>query len=99
MTNPYEDPHPNYFFHTTTFIEVLVELEPAHQQETLTRHQDVRQGVEEVGKHQNVEVVPDAGTAVRDDEDEEKDLEDGESDEAVVEGGLHVWLTEDDNGG
>ena len=39
------------------------------------------------------------GTVVTDDEDEEEDLEDGESDEALVEGGLHVWLTEDDNGG
>ena len=36
---------------------------------------------------------------VADDEDEEEDLEDGESDEALVEGGLHVWVTEDDNGG
>ena len=68
MTNPYEDPHPNYFFHTTTFIEVLVELEPAHQQETLTRHQDVLQGVEDVGKHKHVELSTD--TAVADEEDE-----------------------------
>ena len=70
MTNPYEDPHPNYFFHTTTFIEVLVELEPAHQQETLTRHQDVLQGVEDVGKHKHVELRPHTDTAVADEEDD-----------------------------
>ena len=53
-----------------TFIEGLVELKPAHQQETLTRHQDVLQGVEDVGKHKHVELRPHTDTAVADEEDD-----------------------------
>ena len=42
----------------------------AHQQETLTRHQDVLQGVEDVGKHKHVELRPHTDTAVADEEDD-----------------------------
>ena len=71
----------------------------AHQEVTLARHHDVLQGVEQVGKHHDVELCGDVHSMVADEEDEEGDLEDGESDETLVECRFHVGVAEDHDGG
>ena len=70
----------------------------AHQQVTLTRHQDVLQGVEEVGEHQHVHLGLNVDSVVADDQDEEHDLKHSEGDETLVEGWLHVGVAEDHHG-
>ena len=57
-----------------------------HQQVALARHQDVLQRVQKVGEHHHVHIGLDDHGVVADDEDEEHNLEDGQSDEALVEG-------------
>ena len=72
----------------------------ADHQEGFKGHQDVLEGIPGVGEEEdehlvlNVKVI---ALDVNEEGDDEKDVNDGEGDEGVVEGGLHLGAEEDED--
>ena len=74
----------------------------ADHQKGFKGHQDVLEGIPEVGDEEDERLVLDVEVEsldVDEEGDDEEDVDDGEGDEGVVEGGLHLGTEEDQDGG
>ena len=66
----------------------------AHHQVGLESHQDVLEGVPEVGEEEDEELVVEVEVEaldVDDDRQDEEGVNDGQGDQTVVESRLHLW--------